>query len=137
MPRKTFVPSAAEEAEARQASPEAGPSSVPDPDKPKKKIHRSSKKLSAKRKRAKAIENGEIVLPDPLTLEEEREKQQARNQAKADKQKRKDTGETGAGYIQPEGEIEEGGVKRKVGWGRDEGIASELYLGQHGEKGTD
>lgn len=132
MPRKTFVPSAAEEAEARQASPEAGPSSVPDPDKPKKKIHRSSKKLSAKRKRAKAVENGEIVIPDPLTLEEEREKQemerekqQARNQAKADKQKRKDTGETGAGYIQPEGEGEEGGTKRKVGWGRDEGIASE------------
>jgi zinc finger CCHC domain-containing protein 9 len=118
MPRKTFVPSAAEE--ARQPSPEAGPSTAPatdDAEKPKKKLHRSGKKL-------KAIENGEVIVPDPLTLEEEREKQQARNQAKADKQKRKDTGETGAGYIQPEGDVGEGGTKRK-GWGRDEGIASE------------
>lgn len=131
MPRKQFVPSAAEE--ARQASPEAGPSNPPptgiegaEGEKPKKKVHRSGKKLQKKRERAKAIENGTFVVPDPLTAEEERERVQARNAKRAEKQKRKDTGETGAGYIQPEVEGGEVGEKRKTGWGRDEGIASEL-----------
>lgn len=135
MPRKTFVPSAAEE--ARQPSPEAGPSTAPaeGEEKPKKKVHRSGKKQQKKRERAKAIENGELVLPTPEEVEAERERSRARNAEKVNKQKRKDTGETGAGYVQSN-EGGEGGTKRQGGWGRDEGIASESTRSQRGAEGS-
>lgn len=113
MPRKTFVSSTAEE--ARQASPsaEAGPSTAvtgEGDEKPKKKVHRSGKRLKAKRERAKAIENGEMEAPVPTPPSTE-------GKGKRKRERERDTGETGAGYVR-EGE--------KRGWGRDEGIASEL-----------
>jgi zinc finger CCHC domain-containing protein 9 len=106
MPRKSFVASAAEEAQVQNqdTTSDAGPSA----EMVKKKTHRAGKKLQRKRERAEAIENGEGSADG-----------QARAAEPGDEDNRSE--------VARHEEEEEGGAKRRKvqGWGRDPDIARE------------
>lgn len=124
MPRKTFVSSTAEETHAAQedsTQPDntAGPSSGADEEAPKKKTHRSGKRLKAKLQRQAAVAAGEMPAPVP-TAPKVREEGDERKKNK----KRKSAGERDGGDGGYGGPVGQAGQ----GWGRDPSIASEFII---------